>query len=349
MTTHHQALGCQHSTSTRSNTMGNSHWSDAAYQARQHHRHATNQTAFTYDQQVRASGIARVHDQMNPHGVTRESRDSEQHPQSLAIGVIFDVTGSMGRVPRVLQTKLGALLRALIQKGYLEHPQILFGAVGDAYCDSVPLQIGQFESGLEMDDDLGKIYLEGGGGGQVHETYELALYFLPRHTTLDCYAQHGKKGYLFMIGDEQPYAVVRRSHVRAHIGDGLERDIPVEQIVAEVQQHYEYFHIIPTDTAHGQSRAVHERWTALLGERVLLLDDVAAVCETIALAIGLCEGTVDDLTSGADDLSQAGYDRVGVAAATTALARYEASRGTGPRLAAGVLPASTAQVADGRL
>src|SRR5689334_11635095 len=155
--------------------MGNSNWSDAAYNARQDHRQATTQTAFTYDNQVRASGIVRVHDGMNPYGVTRESRDSVEHPDSVAIAVIFDVTGSMGTVPRVLQTKLGALMRVLIQKGYVEHPQILFGAVGDAYCDSVPLQIGQFESGLEMDDDLGKIYLEGGGGGQVHETYELAV------------------------------------------------------------------------------------------------------------------------------------------------------------------------------
>ena len=94
---------------------------------------------------------------------------------------------------------------------------------------------------------------------------------------------------------------------------------------------------------------MQECWKALLGERVLLLDDAAAVCETIALAIGLCEGTVVDLSSGADDLSQAGYDRAGVATATTALARYAASRAPVLRVAAGVLPASTAPVADGRL
>src|SRR6266542_1052986 len=246
--------------------MGNSNWSDAAYHARQNHRHATKQTAFTYDQDVRASGVVRIHDQMNPRGVTRESRDSDQHPDSVAIGVIFDVTGSMGTVPRVLQTKLGALLRALIQKGYLADPQILFGAVGDAYTDSVPLQIGQFESGLEMDDDLGRIYLEGGGGGQVHETYELAVYVMARHTTIDCYEQRGHKGYLFTIGDEQPYAVVRKDHIRTQIGDAIERDIPVERIVAEVQRRYEYFHIIPTNTAHGRSPDVQARWKNLVGD-----------------------------------------------------------------------------------
>src|SRR6476661_3079752 len=255
--------------------MGNSNWSDAAYHARQSHRQATKQTAFTHDQDVRASGVVRIHDQMNPRGVTRESRDSDQHPDSLAIGVIFDVTGSMGSVPRVLQTKLGALLRALIQKGYVEHPQILFGAVGDAYCDRVPLQIGQFESGLEMDDELGKIYLEGGGGGQVHETYELALYFLARHTAIDCYEQRGKKGYVFTIGDEKPYETVHRQQVQAHIGDDIKRNVPVKQIVAELQERYEYFHIIPTATAHGSNPDVQQCWRDLLGERVLLLDDAA--------------------------------------------------------------------------
>jgi len=330
--------------------MGNSHWSDAAYQARQHHRNASNQTAFTYDQQVRASGIVGVHDQMNPYGVTRESRDSDQHPKSLAIAVIFDVTGSMGSVPRVLQTKLGALLRALIQKGYVDHPQILFGAVGDAYCDSVPLQIGQFESGLEMDDDLGKIYLEGGGGGQVHETYELAAYFMARHTSIDCYEKRGRKGYLFTIGDEKPYAVVRRQHVKDHIGDAPEHDIPAEQIIAELQQRYEYFHIIPANTSHGSSAEVQARWKELLGERVLLLDDEAAVCETIALAIGLCQGAVDDIGSGADELIQAGYDPATAATAATALSRYATAHTPAAPLVAGLLANSaTLDMDDGRL
>lgn len=330
--------------------MGNSNWSDAAYTSRQSHRRATNQTAFTYDSHVRSTGVAQVHDQMNPFGKTRESRDSADHPESLAIAVLFDVTGSMGTVPRVLQTKLGSLMRVLIQKGFVEHPQILFGAVGDAYCDRVPLQIGQFESGLEMDDDLGKIYIEGGGGGQTHETYELGVYFVARHTAIDCYEKRGHKGYLFTIGDEKPYDVVRRQQVAEHIGDKLERDIPVEQIVRELERRYEYFHIIPANTSHGSSADVQGRWRALLGERVLLLDDETAVCETIALAIGLCEGTVIDLASGAADLVQAGYDSRSTGVATTALAPYARKRPPVARVAAGALPAPTrGHGDDGRL
>ncbi|MBX2998176.1 MAG: hypothetical protein KF893_06650 [Caldilineaceae bacterium] len=306
--------------------MGFSQWSDQAYQQRQTHRRRTNQSAFTYDDHVRSTGVAQVHYQMNPFGAVRESRDSAEHPESLAIAVLFDVTGSMGDVPRVLQTKLGALMRVLVEKGYVEHPQILFGAVGDAHCDRVPLQIGQFESGLEMDDDLGKIYLEGGGGGQVHETYELGIYFMARHTSIDCWEKRRKKGYLFTIGDEKPYDMVRRQQVNNLIGDPIQAHIPVTTILAEVQKRYQHFHIIPSNTSHGRNPEIQDHWRALLGERVLILEDERAVCETIALAIGLCEGKLNDFDDGTQDLTGAGYDPSTVSAAATALTSYRAAR-----------------------
>lgn len=329
--------------------MGHSDWSDAAYQARQRHRKDTKTTAFTYDNHVRSSGVVKVHDQMNPHGVTRESRDSAEHPESLAIAVIFDVTGSMGNVPRVLQTKLGALMRVLIQRGYVAHPQVLFGAVGDATCDRVPLQVGQFESGLEMDEDLGKIYIEGGGGGQVYESYELAMYFMARHTAIDCHEKRGHKGYLFTIGDEKPYATVSRKIVAEHIGDALERDLPLTKVLAELQERYEHFHIVPTNTSHGKDPAIQEHWRGLLGERVLMLDDEAAVCETVALTIGLCEGTVDDLAAGAGDLVAAGCDAGAAATAAAALTPYAAVRPPVARPAVGLLPPAAFAGDDGRL
>ncbi|MEM8863064.1 MAG: hypothetical protein AAGD96_32535, partial [Chloroflexota bacterium] len=256
--------------------MGYSEWSNNAFASRQKHRKATNTSAFTYDDHIRHTGNFVVHDEMNPFGKIRESRDSEQHPESVAIGVVFDVTGSMGRVPRVLQTKLGSLMRLLIQKGYVKHPQVLFGAVGDAYCDRVPLQIGQFESGIEMDDDLGKIFLEGGGGGQVHETYELAQYFFAYKTVIDCYEKRGKKGYLFTIGDEKPYKVIRQNHVADLMNDSLEIDISIEQVVGDLQKKYEYFHIVPANTTHGRKPEIQQHWRDLLGERVLVLEDESA-------------------------------------------------------------------------
>jgi hypothetical protein len=101
------------------------------------------------------SGAREVHPALDPLGVrARESRDSAEHPESLAIAVLFDVTGSMGGVPRALQARLPQLLGLLLRKGYARHPQIMFGAIGDATCDRAPLQVGQFESDNRMDGDL---------------------------------------------------------------------------------------------------------------------------------------------------------------------------------------------------
>lgn len=330
--------------------MGYSNWSDDAFSSRQTTRKATGKSAFAYDAHVRSTGTVKIHPNMDPKGVTRESRDSDEHPTSLSIAVIFDVTGSMGEVPRVLQTKLGSLMRMLIQNGYVEHPQVLFGAVGDASCDRVPLQIGQFESGLEMDDDLGRIYIEGGGGGQVKESYELAMYFMAHHAAMDCWEKRGKKGYLFTIGDENPYNSVVAREIKAVIGDNVSENIPFETVVRDVQRKFEHFHIMPTSTYHGRDTAIQATWRRVLGERVILLEDEGAVCETIALAIALCEGTLDSLYAGTSTLVNAGYDATAAASASNALVPYAAARPAVATVAGGAFPMTAyAGDDDGRL
>ncbi|MFL7810639.1 MAG: hypothetical protein AB8I80_18515, partial [Anaerolineae bacterium] len=195
----------------------------------------------------------------------------------------------------------------------------LFGAIGDATCDRVPLQIGQFESDNRMDKNLEAIFLEGGGGGQKMESYELAMYFFARHTDIDCWNVRGHKGYLFMIGDEMAYPRVKRREVQSLIGDGLEGDLPTEAIVQELRERYHVFYILPRSASYGGDPQVLGFWRGLLGEHVLELDDPAAVCETIALAIGLLDGTVD-LQSGTEDLREMGVDKATRKVVSTALA-----------------------------
>ena len=128
--------------------MGSGRWDYNAYEAAEAYRRANGRSAFDYNDRVLSSTPRnqwRAHPDLEPYGVAvRESRDSAEHPASLAISVLFDVTGSMGGVPRVLQTKLADLHGLLLRKGYVDHPQIMFGAIGDAYSDRVPLQVGQF-------------------------------------------------------------------------------------------------------------------------------------------------------------------------------------------------------------
>jgi hypothetical protein len=290
--------------------MGGTRWSDDHYRDRAKIRARTGKDAFEHDESIRKGEIeARVHPKMNPRGVkVRESRDSDTHPVSHAVAVLFDVTGSMQGVPRILQANLPRLMGLLMRKGYLEHPQIMIGAIGDATCDLAPLQIGQFESGIEIEEDLAKLFLEGGGGGQVTESYELAMYFMARHTALDCKEKRNQRGYLFIIGDEAPYNRVKRHEVRELTGDGIQTDIPIEEIIAELQQSYHLYYVIPKMTQHWENKAVHRRWVELLGQNVLRLADPAGICELIAGTIGVAEGKAD-LEHLADDLREAGASR----------------------------------------
>jgi hypothetical protein len=299
--------------------MGGSRWNDDFYNDREMDRRAKGTTAFVYDKTLKDDPGAKkvAHPKMSPYKVTRESRDSAAHPESVAIGVVFDVTGSMGGIPVQLQKKLPQLMGLLLRKGYVQDPQILFGAVGDFFSDRVPLQVGQFESGIEMDDDLGRLFLEGGGGGTYEESYDLAMYFFARHTSIDCWDKRGKKGYLFLIGDEKPYPKTKRDEIAKVVGDDLQHDLSIEEIVKEAKERYHVFFVIPSRASHGTDPELKKRWAKLLGpQNVIVLDDPDAVCEAIGVAIGLCEGTAD-VDRVEDDLVAAGT--------TTALAKSVAT------------------------
>lgn len=276
--------------------MGSGAWSTDIFGERERGRAASGKKAFDYDDSTKrlSHDKWKVHPDLDPKGIRfRESRDNDEHPYSLAIATMFDVTGSMGTLPQIFQGKLGELNGLLVRKGWADHPQFLFGAIGDATCDRVPLQVGQFESDNRMDENLERIFLEGGGGGQKTESYELAAYFMARHTDIDCWNKRSHKGYLFIIGDEMAYPKVKAAEVRKVIGDLLQESISTPKIFAEVKKRYETFYILPQAASYGGDPEVLTSWKKLLGQNVLELDDPEAVCETIALQVGLSEGTTD--------------------------------------------------------
>lgn len=225
--------------------MGGSSWSDDSYTARKAHLASTGKSAFGYTDDVMAKASysdKKAHKDLDPKGVkVRESRDSDAHPNSRAVAVFFDVTGSMHGIPRILQKKLPALMTLLNRKQYITDPQILFGGVGDAFSDRAPLQVGQFESGNEMDEVLNNMFLEAGGGGTMEESYELAMYFMARHTSIDCMEKRDEKGYLFLIGDEMPYGEVSKAQVEKLIGHGPQANLTIEEVIAECSKTYEIF------------------------------------------------------------------------------------------------------------
>ncbi|PXX57797.1 hypothetical protein DFR70_11627 [Nocardia tenerifensis] len=288
--------------------MGYGNWDDSAYQAAKTFRASRGLDDFGYTAEMRSVPYAdwQAHPTLDPFGVAaRECRDSADHGNSLPIAVLFDVTGSMGRVPRIMQQKLGKLHGLLRRKGYADDPQILFGAIGDADCDRVPLQVGQFESDNRMDEQLRAILLEGGGGGQKSESYELAAYFMATHIVTDAWEKRGKKGYLFLIGDELNKPRLASRHIRGVIGDSVRRDVAVESIYRELAERWHVYYILPNQSSYYDDPEIADHWRGMLGQGFLKLDDPAAVCELIALTVGLEEGRVD-VDSGLADLRDVG-------------------------------------------
>ena len=314
--------------------MGYGRWDDNAYEAARAYRRRAGVADFGYDAAMRTTprDSWRADPRMDPYRVTaRESRDSADHPNSTPIVVLFDVTGSMGTVPVIVQQRLSRLHGLLTERGWCTDPQLLFGGIGDADTDQVPLQIGQFESDNRMDEQLRLIFLEGGGGGQKSESYELAGYFIAQHTVTDAWQKRGKKGYLFIIGDELNKERLRARHVRRVIGDRIDTDLRNDSIYAELAKRWETFFILPRQTSYYEDREVNGHWRDLLGERFLKLEDPAAVSDLIALTIGMTEGRVD-LGQGLADLGD-----VGTGAEQQAVARALLAAGPAP-LAAGSAP-----------
>jgi hypothetical protein len=236
------------------------------------------------------------HPLMDPKGVrVRESRDSAEHPQSLGIVFALDVTGSMGDIPVLLATRELPKFMKVLSACSIADPQVLFLAVGDANSDSAPLQVGQFETTAElMDQWLTRTFLEGGGGGGGEESYELALYFLAQHTEMDCYVKRGRRGYLFMTGDENPYPVLSRHVVDGVIGDRLDDDLKVGEVVAELQKTFVPFFLIPD---RARREGCEKSWRDLLGDHVLCMDSPQDVCYVSAGALLIAENVVRDRDS----------------------------------------------------
>ena len=266
------------------------------------------------------------HPLMNPKGVrARESRDSADHPSSIGIVFALDVTGSMGVIPRLLATEQLPKFMKVLGDCKVIDPQLLFMAVGDATCDRAPLQVGQFESTAQlMDQWLTWSYLEGGGGGGGQESYELALYFLAQHTEMDCWVKRKKRGYLFMTGDELPYPMLSKHVVEAIIGDKLDDDLKVEEIIAELAKTIVPFFVIPDFERRKRCEA---RWRELLGDHVLCMESPQDVCFVTSGAISLSEGFVADLDALTRLLRDASAPRERVSAAVRALTPLSESLG----------------------
>lgn len=202
---------------------------------------------------------------MNIRGKVRESCDSQEHPNSYPIIIGLDVTGSMGRVPEnLIKEAFPEIMKTVMEKG-VEHAQICFVGIGDHYSDDAPIQVGQFETSDELTEKwLKAIYIEGGGGGNNGESYQLAWYFAAYHTKIDSYEKRSIKGTLITIGDEPCHASISGKKLRELFGEG-EGEVLTSQLLQAVQKKWDVYHINVNDWT-SDNYGSPSKWSGLISD-----------------------------------------------------------------------------------
>lgn len=230
-------------------------------------------------------------DEFNPMKVIRESRDSDEHPNSTPIIIGLDVTGSMSNILNEVAQQLGDMVLDILNRKPVEDPQILFAAIGDSHCDAYPMQVTQFESDIRIAKQLTELYFERGGGGNGFESYPLAWWFAANHTSIDRFEKRGKKGFLFTMGDDGYPERLYREHLKEIFGDDIEKDrIDTKEVLSQVCRKYEVFHLCLKQGSNmaasswagdQESDRVINQWTNLLGERAIPVSDYTKIPQII--------------------------------------------------------------------
>lgn len=220
----------------------------------------------------------------------RESVDSDKNPKSTPIIIGVDETGSMGRLAEdIIKKGLGIVMKEIYDRKPVTDPHILIAGIGDATCDSAPIQVTQFEAGVtEITKQVEKIYIEGNGGGNGGESYPILWYFAANKTKCDAITKRKRKGYLFTVGDECPIKL-SKSQIKQFFGDDVESDMSIKDLLKLAEKNWEVFHII-VQTSATESQGAVKVWRDLLGQRAIVIPDESKLAEVIVSTIQVIEG-----------------------------------------------------------
>jgi len=206
--------------------------------------------------------------------------------------IIFglDVTGSMGEWVKIIYDKLPMFYGQIMMQKYLEDPAISFCAIGDSDASYAPLQVSPFSQGLEIDDQIKKIFLEGGGGGNSKESYELAAYFYLNN----CDLQNSQFPFLFITGDEIFFDKISCRAARKVLDISLPNNTELNSIdvFKDLCKKYNVFHIRKSYDDPQKEKEMRKKWAEAIGpERILDVTCPKACIDVILGAIAITSGS----------------------------------------------------------
>lgn len=282
------------------------------------------------------------------------------------IVVAVDVTGSMGDWGKVMYDKLPMFFGQLVIQQYCKDPAVSFAGIGDAKSDRAPLQVTRFAKGTDVDIEIAKIWLEGRGGGNREESYDLACYYYWSMVDMPFATS---KPFLFITGDGDLYNMVQsqwlRDWVRSDAEDGFDgaEYIGLPELGACLQSRYRVFHLMkPVANRGAKSEGeILKKWNMVVGQgNVLRVEDPKACIDVMLGAIAISQGArgleeyVRDLIERGQDAERQGMVRRALAGVRAADLGVKGMPTPGPNdsmmaTALGLLPsaASTQPTAAG--
>ena len=197
--------------------------------------------------------------------------------------IACDVTGSMGEWPATIFSKLPYL--DLEGQEYLgKDMEISFAAIGDAYCDKYPLQVRKFTKGKNLEKTLKELIIEGGGGGQTNESYELAATYYARNVEMP----NAIRPIMVIIGDEGVYDYVDKRQAKEFANVNIEGRLSTKNLFDELKNKYSVYLVrkpYQTSSRDGMSSIdtkIYNQWSELLGaDHIAILPDAGRVVDVI--------------------------------------------------------------------
>ncbi len=207
--------------------------------------------------------------------------------------VAVDITGSMRELPKLIFEKLCILYNEalfFLPEELKDSFEISFAAIGDAYADRYPLQITDFATGFELDQNIKSLNPEGGGGAAYRETYELLAYYYATRCNMPK-AMKTIRPMLIFIGDEGYYAKINRGQIKDLMGDPPQTDLISLEIFEKLRKKFDVYILRVEYQDQKANQEIHESWIEALGkERVIMLREPRRVVDTV---LGLIAANVD--------------------------------------------------------
>jgi len=188
-------------------------------------------------------------------------RSESKNPLIVAV----DVTGSMASWPAEIFDRLPLLFNTLSQ--YRPDVEICFAAIGDAGYDHWPLQVTTFASGFDLEQLLGGIYGEG-GGGDAPESYGLFAHWVNTHVEAP---NADEMPFLIVFGDITMHPTVPAKQIQHYLGDNAKDANAITEWQKVAKNWNTWFLRRPTGKPGDQ---VDEQWSKAIGaQKIIRIED----------------------------------------------------------------------------